>query len=153
MTFLGPAAVVVEVIRSRPELNPSSSPSPSPSPTTMISYTSRTILKTVLKMLLKLILKLWKWASSFAIVIFFVSWYYGGVLPYFVCFIALLSKYCTTEILFLKNWAVSFNLSITYITFHFTLGKYWNTELLNPHSTFIRPALKNILRIWDWDLS
>lgn len=53
---------------------------------------SRTVIKTLVKFFINLILKLWKGASSFVIAIFFVSWFYGGVYPYIVCFIALLGK-------------------------------------------------------------
>lgn len=71
---------------SRPQLQLSSS-----SILQMItSFPSRSILKTIAKFFLKLILKLWKWASTFLIAIFFVSWFYGGIIPYFVSLFALL---------------------------------------------------------------
>ncbi len=53
---------------------------------------SSMILKTLLKTLIQIILKLWRWASSFLVLIFLAAWFYGGLLPYGLLVIAFMSK-------------------------------------------------------------
>ncbi|CAG7837095.1 unnamed protein product [Allacma fusca] len=62
-----------------------------PSASASFSLPSRTFVKTIVKLFAKLILKLWRWASSFVAIIFFLAWFYGGILPYAVGFIAIMS--------------------------------------------------------------
>ena len=67
-------------------------PSMSAKISAMLICPPRSIVKSILKVLLKLLVNLWKLASSFAIVVFFAAWFYGGILPYLVCFTFILSK-------------------------------------------------------------
>jgi hypothetical protein len=58
----------------------------------MLPTPTRVIVKTLLRTLFHILLKLWRWASSFIVLIFLAAWFYGGFLPYCLFIMGLLSK-------------------------------------------------------------
>lgn len=112
------------ILSGRPRISVTVSNSP------MLPTPTRVIVKALLKTLLQILLKLWRWASSFLVLICLAAWFYGGFLPYFLCVMAFLSK-------FHGNWWGFF-------------GEFWKVGWV--FDSFLRLLLDfgNFKQVWAW---
>lgn len=70
----------------------------------MLPTPTRVIVKTLLKTLLQILCKLWRWASSFLVLICLAAWFYGGFLPYFLTVMGFLSTFVSTLFIILNYY-------------------------------------------------